>query len=73
MLVAGRCISGTREPQASYRIMPAAMATGQAAGVCAALAAKMGRSPRSIAHQAVQRELLKQKADLRDLGPLLTH
>jgi hypothetical protein len=40
ILVAGRCISGTHEAHSSYRVTPTAMATGQAAGVCAALAAE---------------------------------
>src|SRR6185503_2718903 len=40
LLVAGRCISGTHEAHSSYRVMPIVMATGQAAGVCAALAAR---------------------------------
>jgi hypothetical protein len=35
LLVAGRCISGTHEAHSSYRVMPIAMATGHAAGVCA--------------------------------------
>ncbi|MCW2687821.1 MAG: hypothetical protein JWR37_2711 [Mycobacterium sp.] len=32
----------------SYRVMPTAMATGQTAGVCAALAARTGRAPRAV-------------------------
>ena len=40
LLVAGRSISATHEAQGSIRIMPACMATGQAAGAAAALAAK---------------------------------
>ncbi len=40
LLVAGRCISGTHIANASYRTMPICFATGQAAGVCAAIAAK---------------------------------
>lgn len=32
ILVAGRCISGTHEVHSSYRVMPVAMALGQAAG-----------------------------------------
>ena len=65
LLVAGRCISGTHEAHSSYRIMPIAMATGQAAGVCAALAARMHKSPREVPAAEVQRELLVQGAALR--------
>ncbi len=68
LLSAGRCISGTHEALASYRIMPTAMVTGQAAGVCAALAAKKHLSPRQLAVAEVQRELLRQGADLRGIG-----
>src|SRR5690606_27987645 len=48
VLVAGRGISGTHEAHSSYRVMPIAMATGQAAGVCAALAAASDTPPRSV-------------------------
>ncbi len=64
LLVAGRCISGTHEAHSSYRVMPIAMATGQAAGVCAALASRSGIAPRKIAFDEVQRELLLQGASL---------
>lgn len=67
ILVAGRCISGTHEAHSSYRVMPIAMATGHAAGVCAALAAKHDSSIRDIPARAVQKELLRQNADLRSL------
>ncbi|MHA6795016.1 FAD-dependent oxidoreductase [Pseudonocardia bannensis] len=66
LLVAGRCISGTHVAHSSYRIMPVAMATGQAAGVCAALAVREGRTPRDVPADLVQRELRKQGAALRD-------
>jgi hypothetical protein len=66
LLVAGRCISGTHEAHSSYRVMPVSMATGQAAGVCAALAARQGKTPRSISPQEVQGELLRQGANLGD-------
>jgi glycine/D-amino acid oxidase-like deaminating enzyme len=65
ILVAGRCISGSHEAHSSYRVTPIAMATGHAAGVCAALAAGSDRRPRDIPHQEVQRELLRQGASLR--------
>ena len=64
VIVAGRCISGTHEAHSSYRVMPTSMATGHAAGVCAALAAKDDRPPRELPAEAVQRELLHQGADL---------
>jgi hypothetical protein len=66
LLVAGRCISGTHVAHSSYRIMPVCMATGQAAGVCAALAVQEGRAPREVAAGEVQRELRAQGAKLRD-------
>ncbi|MDD6483284.1 MAG: FAD-dependent oxidoreductase [Clostridiales bacterium] len=42
LLVAGRCISGTHEAQASYRIMPVCCTLGEAAGTAAALALNNG-------------------------------
>jgi FAD dependent oxidoreductase len=65
VIVAGRCISGTHEAHSSYRVMPIVMATGQAAGVCAALAARRRTNPRSVDVREVQRELLRQGASLR--------
>ncbi len=65
LLVAGRCISGTHEAHSSYRVMPIVMATGQAAGACAALAAEAGKPPRSLPARQVQLELLRQGASLR--------
>jgi hypothetical protein len=65
LLVAGRCISGTHEAHSSYRAMPIAMATGQAAGVCAALSALRGIHPRGMPARNVQAELARQGADVR--------
>jgi hypothetical protein len=65
LIVAGRCISGTHEAHSSYRVMPIVMATGQAAGVCAAIASREGESPRNVEARDVQRELLRQGASLR--------
>ncbi len=70
LLVAGRCISGSHEAHASYRVTPIAMATGQAAGVCAALAALTRHRPRDVKHSDVQLELRRQGANLR--SPLTT-
>jgi hypothetical protein len=65
LLVAGRCISGTHEAHSSYRVTPIAMATGHAAGVCAAIAARTGCTPRQVDYREVQAELLRQGASLR--------
>ncbi len=67
LVVAGRCISGTHEAQASYRAMPICVATGQAAGVCAAIASRGRISTQEVAAPAVQDELLRQGADLRNI------
>lgn len=60
LLVSGRCISTTHEALASVRIAPICMATGQAAGIAAALAAKENISPRKISisdlHTALKRQ-----------------
>ncbi len=68
LLVAGRCISGTHEAHSSYRVTPIAMATGQAAGVCAALAARAGTPPDRVEVEAIQHELVRQGANLGDAG-----
>ena len=62
LTVAGRCISGTHEAHSSYRVMPISMATGQAAGVCAALAARGGKAVRDVPAADVQTELRRQGA-----------
>lgn len=62
LLVAGRSISGTHEAHSSYRVTPTAMATGQAAGVCAAAASRSNRTPREIPAAEVREELLRQGA-----------
>jgi hypothetical protein len=64
LVVAGRCLSGSHEAHSSYRVMPIAMATGQAAGVCAALATHRKIPPRAVPARDVQAELVLQGADL---------
>ncbi|WP_247887001.1 FAD-dependent oxidoreductase [Azospirillum sp. SYSU D00513] len=66
LLVAGRCISGSHEAHSSYRVTPTCMATGQAAGAACALAAMRRERPRDIHPGAIQRELLRQGALLRE-------
>ena len=67
LIVAGRCISGTHEALSSYRVMPVSMATGQAAGVCAALAVRHEKTPRAVPVRDVQAELIRQGANLRNI------
>ena len=47
-LVAGRCISGSYEAHASYRVTGDCVAMGQAAGIAAAIAVKNTIPPRNI-------------------------
>lgn len=55
LLVAGRCLSGSHEALASYRVQIIAMATGLAAGVGAAEAARQGVEPRELDVTTIQR------------------
>lgn len=61
LLVAGRCISADHEAHARSRNMPACMATGQAAGVAAAVAVEQGVPVRRV-------NLAKVQGALRELG-----
>jgi hypothetical protein len=62
LVTAGSCISGAHVAHASFRVMPVSMATGQAAGVCAALAAERRSSVHHIPFREVQQELRLQGA-----------
>ncbi len=64
LLVAGRSISATHEAQGSIRIMPACMATGQAAGCAAALSAKADCRPRDLDVKDLRKTLIQSGAIL---------
>ena len=66
VLAAGRCISGTSGAAASYRVMPACVATGEAAGLAAAMALKDSVSPRNIDIQKLRAQLIKNGAVIKD-------
>lgn len=60
LLAAGRCISGTHEAHASYRVTGSCMAIGEAAGAAAAMAVKNNIRPRDIDSSGLVR-LLREK------------
>lgn len=60
LLVGGRCISTDHEAHGSTRSMPCCMATGQAAGVAAAIAAKKGITIRDIDVRELREALFRQ-------------
>lgn len=64
LLVAGRCISSTHEGQSAIRVIPIVVAIGQAAGVAAALSAKLNMFPRRLDVSLLQRTLRSQGANL---------
>ncbi len=57
LLIGGRCISGSHEAFASYRVQRIAMATGAAVGAAAALAIKEGVQPRNLDVELLQKNL----------------
>jgi len=57
LLTAGRCISGTHEAHASYRVTGNCTAMGEAAGLAAAWCAAEGIAPRQVDGTALRREL----------------
>ncbi|RLC36767.1 MAG: FAD-dependent oxidoreductase [Candidatus Nealsonbacteria bacterium] len=66
LLVGGRCISTDHEAHGSTRSMPCCMATGQAAGVAAAIAANKGIAIRDIDIRELRNALLKQNVLLKE-------
>ncbi|NLY01452.1 MAG: FAD-dependent oxidoreductase [Rhodopirellula sp.] len=64
VLASGRCISAALRTADSIRLIPVCFATGHAAGVAAAVAAKDGCRPRDVEVPKVQRILKEQEAYL---------
>ncbi|MBQ8814906.1 MAG: FAD-dependent oxidoreductase [Lachnospiraceae bacterium] len=60
LLTAGRCISGTHRAHASYRVMAICMATGEAAGIAAALSIQENKCPRELSAEKI-RGVLREK------------
>jgi hypothetical protein len=67
LLAAGRCLSATREALGSVRVGATCAATGQAAGVAAALAARGNGQPRAVDCGQLKRTLAAQGAILEPL------
>jgi hypothetical protein len=57
ILAAGRCISGDADANSAYRVQAPCMATGQAAGVAAALAAVKGCTVQQVPYQEICEKL----------------
>ncbi len=66
LLAAGRCISVDHRAHHATKEIPACFATGEAAGVAAALALRANLTPREVDVSALQRALLKAGAWLPD-------
>jgi len=60
LLVAGRCISAEEGAMGQLRLLPVCSATGEAAGVAAALSLKEGIPPRELRVSLLQRTLMEQ-------------
>jgi hypothetical protein len=67
LLVAGRCISATHVAASAGKSMGNCFATGHAAGIASALAAKTGKVPREVPVPRIQEALRKDGVDL-DFG-----
>lgn len=64
LLVAGRCISGTRIAMASYRVTGICLAMGQVAGTAALLALEGGITPREVSYSQLREKLAAQNVIL---------
>jgi hypothetical protein len=65
LLIAGRCISVKQDALVKLRLVPACLATGQAAGTAAALALREGVTPRELNVTSLQNTLIGQGVDFK--------
>ncbi|NSW55041.1 MAG: FAD-dependent oxidoreductase [Armatimonadetes bacterium] len=63
LLVAGRCISGSHEAHASYRVTGTCMAMGQAAGLAAAWCVRDGMEPAEVDGGELRRVIASRKGE----------
>jgi len=73
VLMAGRCVSGSREAQSSFRVMGTCMAMGQAAGTAAALSVREEGTPEALDPQLVRNRLVAAGAiiDTPEVSPMV--
>ena len=64
LLVAGRCISGTHEAHASYRVTGTCMAMGQAAGLAAAMSIRQDCAPSELDGNDLRKQLIERGVPL---------
>ena len=64
LLFAGRCLSAEPDAMVQLRLIPVCFATGQAAGLAAALAARQHVAPRDLAVEQIQDGLGRQGMEL---------
>ncbi len=64
LLCAGRCL-GKGDTIDTFRLICPCFVTGHAAGIAAALSAKLGVAPRNLSYAAYEKELLRQNVCLR--------
>lgn len=67
LLVAGRCISGTSEAAASFRVIPCCIATGEAAGTAVAQALEAGIELGKINTKQLQQKMIEQGTVIKEL------
>ena len=64
LLLAGRCISADSPAAGAIRVMPPAMAIGQAAGTAAAICIQQGATPAGLDYADLKKKLLEQNVFL---------